>query len=42
LTNFEVCETPGFMGRYIAALLPPHNRMAYSPSVTERLQAGKD
>jgi hypothetical protein len=30
------------MDQYIAALFLPHTRMAYSPSITERLQAGKD
>ncbi len=42
MTNAELSETPGFMGRYIAARFPPRTRMAYFPSLTERLLAGKD
>jgi uncharacterized 2Fe-2S/4Fe-4S cluster protein (DUF4445 family) len=41
MTNFELSETPSFMGNYVAALFLPHTNMDQFPKLKERLKKRK-
>jgi len=41
MTNFELSETPSYMGRYIAALFLPHTDLDLFPKLKERLELRK-
>ena len=42
MTNFELSETPSFMGNYVAALFLPHTNMDQFPKLKERLKKRKN
>ena len=41
MTNFELSETPSFMGNYVAALFLPHTNMDQFPKLKARLKSRK-